>query len=42
MSSGPTLEKRHMGMTAANRLSNTVIYIILIVMSIIWLLLSRS
>jgi arabinogalactan oligomer/maltooligosaccharide transport system permease protein len=26
-----------MGMTAANRLSNTVIYIILIVMSIIWL-----
>ncbi len=37
MSSGPTLEKRHMGMTAANRLSNTVIYIILIVMSIIWL-----
>ncbi len=37
MSSGPTLEKRHMGMTAANRLSNTVIYIILIVMSIVWL-----
>ena len=37
MSSGPTLEKRHMGMSASNRLSNTIIYIILIVMSVIWL-----
>ena len=37
MSSGPTLEKRHMGIAASNRLSNTIVYIILIVMSIIWL-----
>ena len=29
--------KRHMGLKAANRLSNTVIYIVLVLMSIVWL-----
>ena len=33
----PSEIKRHMGMSAKNRISNTVIYIVLIVMSIIWL-----
>ena len=32
-----TLEKRHMGLKASRTLSNTIIYIILIVMSVIWL-----
>ncbi len=32
-----TLEKRHMGLRASRAISNTVIYIILIVMSVIWL-----
>ncbi len=31
-------EKRHMGLKAANRLSNTAIYILLIVISVVWLL----
>ena len=31
-------EKRHMGLKAANRLSNTVIYILLIIISVVWLL----
>ena len=31
-------EKRHMGLRAANRISNTFIYILLILMSIIWLI----
>ena len=31
-------QKRHMGLKAANRLSNTIIYIILIIISVIWLL----
>ena len=30
-------EKRHMGLKMKNRISNTVIYIILIIMSIVWL-----
>ena len=33
----PSEIKRHMGMSAKNRISNTVIYIVLIIMSIIWL-----
>ena len=33
----PSEIKRHMGMSAKNRISNTVIYIVLVVMSIIWL-----
>ena len=32
-----TLEKRHMGLKASRAISNTVIYVILVVMSIIWL-----
>ena len=32
-----TLEKRHMGLKASRAISNTVIYVILIAMSIIWL-----
>ena len=32
-----TLEKRHMGLKASRAISNTVIYVILIVMSVIWL-----
>lgn len=35
---GTNLEKRHMGMKAKTRLSNTVIYIILILMTVIWLI----
>ena len=31
-------EKRHMGLKATNRLSNTAIYILLIVISVVWLL----
>ena len=31
-------EKRHMGIKAANRLSNTAIYILLVIISVIWLL----
>ena len=33
-----SLEKRHMGLRAVNRISNTFIYILLILMSIIWLI----
>ena len=33
----PSEIKKHMGMAAKNRISNTVIYIVLILMSIIWL-----
>ena len=33
-----TLEKRHMGLRASRAISNTIIYIVLIVMSVIWLL----
>ena len=33
-----SLEKRHMGLRAMNRISNTIIYILLILMSIIWLI----
>ena len=33
-----SLEKRHMGLRAVNRISNTIIYILLILMSIIWLI----
>ncbi len=33
----PSEIKRHMGMSAKNRISNTVIYIVLIIMSIVWL-----
>jgi len=29
--------KQHMGMKAKNRLSNTILYVILVVMSVIWL-----
>lgn len=32
-----TLEKRHMGLKASARISNTIIYILLILMSVIWL-----
>ena len=32
------LTKKHMGIKAANRISNSVLYVILIVMSIIWLI----
>ena len=31
-------EKRHMGLRAVNRISNTIIYVLLILMSIIWLI----
>ena len=34
----PSEIQRHMGMKAKNRISNTIIYIVLIVMSIIWLI----
>ena len=30
--------KRHMGMKAASRISNTLIHIILVVISVIWLI----
>ncbi|MBR2599377.1 MAG: hypothetical protein IKD84_00495 [Erysipelotrichaceae bacterium] len=30
-------EKKHMGMKAKTRLSNTIIYVILTIMSIVWL-----
>ena len=33
-----TLEKRHMGLKASRTISNTIIYIILILMSVIWLI----
>ena len=33
----PSVMKKHMGMQAKTRASNTIVYIILIVMSIIWL-----
>ena len=33
----PSAIKQHMGMAAKNRISNTAIYIVLIIMSIIWL-----
>ena len=33
-----SIEKRHMGLRAVNRISNTFIYILLILMSIIWLI----
>ncbi len=33
-----TLEKRHMGLKASRTISNTLIYIILIVMSVVWLI----
>lgn len=33
-----TLEKRHMGLKASARISNTVIYILLVIMSVIWLI----
>ena len=33
-----TIEKRHMGLRASRALSNTIIYILLIVMSVIWLI----
>ena len=32
-----TLEKRHMGLKASRTISNTIIYVILILMSVIWL-----
>ena len=32
-----TLEKRHLGLRASRAISNTIIYIILIIMSVIWL-----
>ena len=33
----PSVMKKHMGMQAKNRISNTVVYIVLIIISIIWL-----
>ena len=30
-------QKRHMGLKASARISNTIIYVILVIMSIIWL-----
>jgi len=33
----PSEIKKHMGMQAKNRISNTIIYIVLVIMSIIWL-----
>ena len=33
-----TIEKRHMGLRASRALSNTIIYILLIIMSVIWLI----
>jgi len=33
----PSAMKQHMGMSAKNRISNTVIYIVLVIMSIVWL-----
>ena len=34
----PSEIKRHMGMKARNRISNTIIYIVLVIMSVIWLI----
>ena len=34
----PSEIKRHMGMKTKNRISNTIIYVVLIIMSIIWLI----
>ena len=33
-----TAEKRHMGLKARSRISNTVIYVLLVIMSIVWLI----
>ena len=33
-----TLEKRHMGLKASRTISNTIIYLVLIVMSVVWLI----
>ena len=33
----PSVMKQHMGMRTKNRISNTVIYIVLVIMSIVWL-----
>ncbi len=33
----PSAMKQHMGMSAKNRISNTLIYIVLVIMSIVWL-----
>ncbi len=33
-----TLEKRHMGLKASARISNTIIYIVLILMAVVWLI----
>ena len=38
MSKDPNSMKQHMGMKAASRISNTVIYVILVAMSVIWLI----
>ena len=38
MENGQVRLKRHMGLRASNAIANTIIYIILIVMSVIWLL----
>ena len=33
----PSVMKKHMGMQAKTRISNTVVYVVLIVISVIWL-----
>ena len=38
MSKDPNSMKQHMGMKAASRISNTIIYVILVAMSVIWLI----
>ena len=38
MKTNQTAEKRHMGQKAANRISNTIIYILLVIITIVWLI----
>ena len=38
MSTNNTSMKKHMGLKASTRLSNTAIYIILVIISVIWLI----
>lgn len=38
MKTNQTGEKRHMGQKAANRISNTIIYILLVIITIVWLI----
>ena len=38
MSTNMTTEKRHMGLKTRSRISNSAIYVLLVIMSIIWLI----